>query len=178
MAYLLRKFSLSKWQKNLEKAPSNYDADAITGCTRTRGNTLSVWHSEITDFDAEEVRDLIVALAISMDEPATMDVLWLEEAWLNEHGLSVELKPANTKFARINDKHKDLIQLDHEKLGLVSQHIVSQAKDESKRLKLLKSQVIELVAEWTLKENTFELEQLKPRWQEPVSKKVATLQAS
>ncbi|ASF16513.1 hypothetical protein FJD32_000795 [Shewanella sp. LC6] len=172
MAYLLRKFSLSKWQNNLENNHENYEADAITGCTRTKGNTLSVWQSATTNFDDDEVKDLIVALAISMDEPATIDVLWLEENWLAESGLEIESKLANTKFSRINDRHKDLVNLDHSKLGIMAHHIVNQAKDTNKRKKFLKSEVIELVATWSMKEDTFHLEQLKPKWQEAVTEKI------
>jgi len=178
MAYLLRKFSLTKWQKNIEKSPCNYDADAITGCTRTRDNKLSVWHSVDKDFESDEVKDLIVALAISMDEPATMDVVFLEEDWLIKNDIKIKAESATTSFERVNGKHKDLVCLDHRKLGLVSQHIVEQATDEKHRKKLLKSQIITLVTTWIQKSDTFEVEHLKPRWQKQILKKLNSLKVN
>lgn len=77
MTYLLRKISHSKWECNKGRAPDNISADAITGCTRTSNNTLSVWVSDSIDFQDESVEKIIVALATTMSEPATIDLVWL-----------------------------------------------------------------------------------------------------
>lgn len=79
MTYLLRKINSNKWQPNVGKESARHSADAITGCTRTKSNTLSVWHSETKDFNEESVKNLIVGLAIAMPQPAKIDLLWLEE---------------------------------------------------------------------------------------------------
>ncbi|HXD92952.1 MAG TPA: hypothetical protein VNX01_07035, partial [Bacteroidia bacterium] len=79
MAFYVRKISRSKWEKGSQSDP---DADAITGCTRTSQNTLSLWLVE-NDFDVE-VDKAFLALACSMERADGFEVLLLEEQSVNE----------------------------------------------------------------------------------------------
>ncbi|MFH4534189.1 hypothetical protein WMQ26_12985 [Vibrio diabolicus] len=170
MAFLLRKISPNKWQPNLELKPENYSADAITGCTRTQSNTLSVWHSDTNDFDNESVEQLIVALAITMPQPAKIDVIWLEEETLAKNGLLIISTKAETEFEKINDLHKDIAELDHQKLSVVSEHIVKQFLNASNRKSVTRPTLIKLVSEWAEKKDTFDLNLLSEKWIEEVKK--------
>ncbi|EHH2454100.1 hypothetical protein [Vibrio parahaemolyticus] len=170
MAFLLRKISPNKWQPNLELNPENYTADAITGCNRTQQNTLSVWHSDTNDFTDESVEQIIVALAITMPQPAKIDVIWLEEEKLAEHGLLIISTKAETEFEKINDLHKDIAELDHQKLAIVSEHIVKQFLDSANRKSITKPALIKLVSEWAAKEDTFDLNLLSDKWIDGVNR--------
>lgn len=170
MSFLLRKIAANKWQPNLGRASNEHSADAITGCTRTSNNTLSVWHSDTKNFEDESVKDLIVALAISMPQPAKIDVLWLDENWLAEKGLSVIQTPGHSCFSSVNSLHKDIELLDHEKLGVVSEHIVSQFSNPENIHSIARPKLIKLVNDWMGKGNTFCYADLSEKWREEIAK--------
>ena len=172
MGLLLRKISPNKWKDNLDKSPSNFSADAITGCTRTTSNTLSVWSSNTHDFNDETVKELIVGLALSMPQPAKIDLIWLDENELKGNGLNIESTEANSIYISVNSRHKDIESLDHEKLGIVAKHIVEQFKVAENRYSISKNNLINLVIEWMNKESTFSLEDLNDKWLEEVRKKL------
>lgn len=170
MAFLLRKISPNKWQPNLELKPENYTADAITGCTRTQENTLSVWYSETNDFSDESVEQLIVGLAITMPQPAKIDVIWLDEKTLTENGLLIISTRAETEFDGVNDLHRDIAKLDHQKLAVVSEHIVKQFLNSDNRKGISRPNLIKLVSKWADKGETFDLSLLPEKWVNEVTK--------
>ncbi|MEL4407436.1 hypothetical protein [Shewanella algae] len=170
MAFLLRKISPNKWQPNLALEPKNYSADAITGCTRTQHNTLSVWHSDTNDFSNRSVEELVVALATTMQQPDKIDVIWLDENDLTQLGLNIDDNSATTKFESVNSRHKDIVELDHEKLALVSEHIVNQFKNSNNRKSYGRAELIKLISEWSDNPDTFALESLSDKWIAAVEK--------
>ncbi|EGQ9716318.1 hypothetical protein FWP28_18805 [Vibrio alginolyticus] len=170
MTYLLRKINPNKWQPNLGKVSARHSADAITGCTRTTSNTLSVWHSDTKDFNDESVQNLIVGLAITMPQPAKIDLLWLEEDSLVAKGLKVTHTDPGSDYVAINSLHKDIEELDHEGLGIVSEHIVNQFSDHQNYKQVPRPVLISMVSEWVLKSDTFNLEDLNDNWLDAVQK--------
>lgn len=172
MTYLLRKFNPFKWEPNRGLPSEQHSADAITGCTRTTDNTLSVWRSDTKDFSEEKVEKLIVALAVSMPQPAKIDVLWLEEDILLQVGLKVASTHVDSCYRNVISEHKDIQELDLQKLGLVSTHIVGQLADEKNLYSVGRPQLIDLVIKWLHKADTFELEDLSLKWQEVINKKL------
>lgn len=172
MGLLLRKISPNKWKENLGKNPSNYTADAITGCTRTSSNTLSVWHSHTGDFDDDTVKELIVGLAVSMPQPAKIDVIWLDEAELIARGLEIQSTEGNTIYIGVNSRHKDIENLDHEKLGIVGEHIVDRFENDDNRYSISKNNLVKLVIKWMEKNNTFSIDDMSEKWVEEINKKL------
>lgn len=170
MSYLLRKFSLSKWQKNVSKQPNQYTADAITGCTRTQKNTLSVWHSSTYDFDSQEFKDLAVALATTMDKPDAMDFIWLIEEHLAELGIEVRENPGLSPFESQNEKHRDLIDINHEKLAVVGEHIVGQMEEQTNYKKITRSELLELVNHYIETQQALSEDDLSEKWIEALQK--------
>lgn len=165
MTYLLRKISPNKWQPNIGRIPGNHTADAITGCTRTTMNTLSVWSSNTNNFEDDGVKNLVVGLAVEMEQPAKIDLLWLEEDWLVRQGLSIEFTKVPNIYLDIVSSHKDIQNLDREKLGIVGEHIVHQFSNATNRICITRPNLISLVTEWVQKQNTFELDDLNEKWQ-------------
>lgn len=167
MSYLLRKISIAKWEPNFTLQPENFTADAITGCTRTSGNTLSVWASDSINFSTEEVERIVVALATTMSAPDTVDLIWLNQDWLIKNGVEINYDAeGESKFNAVNSLHRDLIAIDHRQLAVVGQHIVEQYKTNSELhyKRYSRPQLIALVYKWLLKEGTFELEDLHEKW--------------
>lgn len=172
MSYLLRKISFAKWEPNLRLEPNNFSGDAITGCTRTSENTLSVWISDSKDFTAEAVEKLVVALATTMPSPDTVDLIWLDEAQLRAQGVEIAEKEGDSKFEAVNGMHRDLIAIDHRQLAVVGKHIVEQynANTDENYKRFSRAELISLVHKWMLKDNTFELDDLFEKWVKPISK--------
>ncbi|MFU0853502.1 hypothetical protein ACM26X_15515 [Kluyvera cryocrescens] len=167
MSYLLRKVSISKWQPNLNLEPQHYTADAITGCTRTSRNTLSVWHSETLDFASEDVEKLIVALATTMQTPDTIDLIWLEPEWLTEAGVNIEVTMGGSKFLDVNQEHRDLVGIDHSLLAKVGEHIVQQYnRDRTIYYKRIsRPSLIALMTKWVNERNAINIDELNDKWQ-------------
>lgn len=173
MSYLLRKISIAKWEPNLTLQPENFTADAITGCTRTSDNTLSVWASDTMDFSTEEVERIVVALATSMSAPDTVDLIWLDKNWLLDRGVEIDYESeGQSKFLSVNSLHRDLIAIDHQRLAIIGQHIVEQYNSNAQihYKRYSRPQLISLVKKWSLKDETFELDDLNEKWITPLQK--------
>lgn len=168
MTHLLRKVSFSKWEINKERTPNDYTADAITGCTRTQKNTLSVWEAESKSFETEEVADLIVAMATTMDRPDSIDLVWLDGNTLQAQGIEVFKTEGHSKFKSVNDKHRDLSNLNHAKLAIVGQHIVSKLNEEHSFKKISRQELLVLVNKALLTGVKISLEDLGEKWQNPI----------
>ncbi|EMR0415242.1 hypothetical protein [Klebsiella pneumoniae] len=167
MSYLLRKISISKWQPNLTLQPQHFTADAITGCTRTTKNTLSVWQSETLDFNSEDVEKLIVALATTMQTPDAIDLIWLEPDWLEKEGVKIIKTHGDSKFNQVNHMHRDLSGIDHSLLAKVGQHIVQQYNKDKKIYykRIGRPALIALMVKWVKQRQAVNIEDLNEKWQ-------------
>jgi hypothetical protein len=170
MTYYLRKVSFSKWEPNKGKIASDYSADAITGCTRTSGNTLSVWSSEKMDFDSPECKNLIVAMASTMTRPDLIDLVWFENSWLNENEIKIDKTPGQSKCSLVNPHHRDIIELTHANLALVGEHIIDRMQTENAFKRISKKKLIALVANKITCEKLVSIEDLSEKWQKEIEK--------
>jgi hypothetical protein len=77
MPTYIRKISRAKWQKGYEEGsiPSDANADAITGCTRTSDNTLSLWKVD----NEGQIDEAILALSTSFQRLDGIDVLLIDD---------------------------------------------------------------------------------------------------
>ncbi|WP_281558441.1 hypothetical protein [Thalassomonas sp. RHCl1] len=167
MTLLLRKFSKTKWQDNIDKPLTNYHADAITGCTRTAGNTLSVWVVNNNDFGSEDIKKLIAAVALTMNQPATVDFILLDEKKLKSKDINLSKTPGDTPFESINHLHKDIVDIDYNKLGIVSEHIVAQMAVEANTKRITRAKLVSIVKEYLGK--NYSLAQLSEKWQKALN---------
>ncbi|HIF9239469.1 TPA: hypothetical protein ACX6RC_001989 [Photobacterium damselae] len=171
MAYLLRKFTKKKWEDNSKKENVNeFSADSVTGCIRTKCNTLSVWSTSSLDHCCEENTDLVVALALGMDSPATIDLIFLNEEHLSSC-IKIEETDGHTIYNKVVKKHKDLSDLTYESLAFVSEHIVNQIADKSNFFRFTRPKLINLVIEKLKEDETLRFEELSERWQQEILKK-------
>lgn len=145
MAYLIRKVSLGKWESCVGKSLGKYNADAITGCTRTSRNTLSVWRTDNPDLKSKENILLITAIATIQQNLDILDLVILDEESLLEAGVLIENTLGESRIAEMNDYHRDLHQLDYEKLGIVSEKIVSAVNSDGTWRRISISEVQDLI---------------------------------
>lgn len=124
MSLLVRKIALNKWMKTDILNGALPSADAITGCTRTRDNTLSVWSIETEN----ELEDAILAIASNVDHLDKIDIVLLDRGSVERRGLPITAVPGDTPYKRFIQKHFDLYELDYGTLGTVSQEIVKSIK--------------------------------------------------
>lgn len=182
---LLRSFMRNKWEENRGKSLEDYLADPITKCTKTTGNTLSVWAgAEELDFSEDDVfkfpietKELIVAFAASMERPDSIDLIWLDEKSLVERNIELSSTPGDTKFLKMVDSHRDIDKLTFSKLGIVSEHLVSQLDDDNNYCRVTKNDLLGLVVEASRLNSDFKLESLKPDWAKHVDKYLANEEA-
>lgn len=123
MAYYVRKIARSKWQANpLDKDSPNAErviqkvaADAITNCTKTTGNKLSLWKVE----EINNTIDDIVPLIIGFERPDTCDVVYISEEELENEGIKLEQSSidANTPIEEFKKLHYNALVNDYEGLG-------------------------------------------------------------
>ncbi|HBE2401739.1 TPA: hypothetical protein KL340_004969, partial [Escherichia coli] len=69
---------------------------------------MSVWVSDSIDFQDESVEKIIVALATTMSEPATIDLVWLDSQWFEDKGIDISRTEGNTLYKSVNHLHRDL----------------------------------------------------------------------
>jgi len=171
VSYLLRKITRKKWDPNMETTSDLYTADAITGCTRTASNTLSVWYSKEANFDGESSRLLITALASSMDRPDAIDLLWLEELQLKEKGIIVEESEGSSKCKAANNLHKDLVNLKHKDLAVVGEHIVHQLRNPVNHKRISRASLLSIMLNAVLAKRV-DFYDLSDKWQEKLFEKM------
>ncbi|MGL6263201.1 hypothetical protein ACSZMC_04565 [Aeromonas jandaei] len=145
MAFLIRKINYNKWLgcKSLNK--EKYHADAITACTRTSGNTLSVWRSEIGGLSVDANRDVITAIATIMNRLDIIDLVILKEEDFIDNGIELEEIAGDSKIENLNDLHRDLANIDYEKLGFVAEKIVEAINTEGNFLRMSKEDVVKVL---------------------------------
>ena len=159
MSMLVRMFEKQKWSYS-EKSFENHDvipADTITSDLRTKSNTLSFWLIESID----ELESIVLAIATSRNQLTRLDVLILDIDTFEENQLKIINSP-DTGFSpviELNDKHFDLIELNYNKLGILSKIIIEFVENEEKSKRFNKQDITKIVYKGFL-EKKFHLEEL------------------
>ena len=147
MSKIVRKVTKAKWNNQLSddtELNSIISADAITGCLKTKSNTLSIWK-------VEKENDAILALASMNDSIVPIDYIVIEEKFFEENNILVKnIIAESNPVKELQDKHYDIQNLDYDSLGKISKeiasNIVSNKKEYIKRCKALKVKEILLEA--------------------------------
>jgi len=126
MSPLLRKISRAKWEKGTPSEAAAVCADAITGCSRTSRDTLSLWYSS----DAEETKMALLAIFGSLQTIDAIDIIVIDEAAVAERGLAVVATEGKSAGERLSVLHRDLVDLNYRKLGLVAEIILGEVRSK------------------------------------------------
>lgn len=145
MAFLIRKINYNKWLscKSLQK--SEYHADAITVCTKTSDNTLSVWRVEDGALSSEVNKPVITAIATIMNKLDPLDLVLLEEDAFLHNGIKITESKGESKLDEINGMHRDLSEIDYDKLGFVAEKIVEALDIKGRYVRVMKDEVATLL---------------------------------
>lgn len=141
MGILVRMIEKQKWEKvNLmELGYNKTPADTITSDLKTSSNTLSLWL-------IDSINDLVkgvLALAVVRNKITRLDVMIFEEHELVQNGLLFKCTPENghCPVEEFNRNHFDIINMDYEKLGKLSDLIIANLSNEKKCLRFDKAQI-------------------------------------
>lgn len=158
MTIYVRKISKAKWPSEEEILAKEFDAeiipsvraDALTSCLKTSQNTLSVWAVEnSTD---EEIEKAILALITNakLERLNRIQVVYFSKEEVLSLGLPLEASDGDTVIESLSKLHNDLVDLNYEKLGKVSQLIISSLRLESVKTyneKKLKTMLLKAIQE-------------------------------
>ena len=124
MSLLIRKIEKAKWLQNDIINGQIPSADAITNCTKTSRNTLSTWEID----SVSNINNAVIALLCGQEHLDTIDIVYFEPEKISERGISIEATEGRTSFAIMKEKHRNLSQLDYEKLGTIAEIIIEEIK--------------------------------------------------
>jgi hypothetical protein len=124
MPLLVRKIEKAKWQQNDILNGEEVSADAITNCTRTTRNSLSLWFIQ----DESYLDDAVLALASQFQHLDSIDIVMLDESSLKVNGLNVKNSQMDLPVKRLNDSHYDVVELNYSSLGRFANFIVNEFK--------------------------------------------------
>jgi hypothetical protein len=145
MGLLVRMLEKQKWEKIdlVQMGHTKTPADTITTDLKTSSNTLSLWRIE----DDTEILKSVLALAVMRNKITRLDVMIFDETELIESGLEIQNTPENgdTPYEEFNQNHFDIIQMDYEKLGHLSELMIRKLKDDSKCIRYNKAKISEIL---------------------------------
>ncbi|MCH8823925.1 MAG: hypothetical protein IH984_10495 [Planctomycetes bacterium] len=156
MPLLVRKIDFAKWNQRKILDGESPSADAITRCTKTAGNTLSVWLIENED----ELNDAVLAIVTANDHLETIDILSIELDLLLNQGIILIEKLGLTLYTDFADRHRDISELNYDTLGKVA-HVIVESIRQKRRKRFSKKDLINLLTE-AVRLNKIEWAGLKP----------------
>ena len=118
---LVRKIEKAKWMQNDILNGEEVSADAITNCTRTIKNTLSLWFIQ----DESNLDDAVLALVSQAQHLESIDIVMLDESSLKANGLYIENSQSDLPVKRLNGSHYDVVELNYSTLGIFANFIVN-----------------------------------------------------
>ncbi len=140
--------SLARWDgtTHVQRHDATTAGDVISDL-RTRNNTLSVWCAD----SEEDIKDAIVAMSLSRTNLSKMVALLIDEADLNAMQIFLSNQfmgdaPGATELIR--KKHRDLIEIDYKRLGVLSEHMMKIVHNKEKRVELTKPNLRELLEQY------------------------------
>lgn len=141
--FLARMITRHKWQPKDGLAPDEIPADAITADLRTANNTLSFW--QCGQATGPEVSDAVLAIAAGRDRIQKLDIVWILTDEMKSDGQRILLKRGRTPVAGLSERHVDVCDLDHRRLGRIGDRVVAAISQEHwKRFR--RRQIVDLLA--------------------------------
>ena len=151
--------SLSRWDGNtFVNRPDATTAGDVISDLRTQNNTLSVWRAD----SDEDINDALVALSLNRTDVQKVIALLLDENDLAAMQIDYSDKlPGKAPGAidSIKKKHRDLLEIDYKRLGILSDYMMSIVHDKEKRVELSKPSVKNLLEEYR-KNGMIEVEEM------------------
>jgi hypothetical protein len=171
MPKLIRKITRAKWQistlnTDLPHSSDGVRAEAINACIKTEKDTLSVWYAE----DDVSLKNSLTALFCTMDKPDRIDVITFDTKQIKGK-IPIAVTDGKTHATGFKSLHRDLIELNLNRLIVITETILSALKTEKEFTRYNRTKVIDhVVAE--IKEGNVQLSELPEKWHSPISQKL------
>lgn len=140
--------SLARWDGTTKvNRPDATTAGDVISDLRTQNNTLSVWCANTQ----EDINDAIVALSLNRNDISKICALLLDEDELAS--IQIELSDAQLGKApgavdSIKKKHRDLIEIDYKRLGVLSDYMLNVSQNDEKIVRVTKPKLMELLEQY------------------------------
>ena len=154
MALLLRQIRKSKWYKTKEVnwlRTGELQADALGDIT-TSSNSLSLW--EITD-DHTNLEAVVTALAAGRIAASNFDFALFTKTSIAENDIKITEAVGKTVDERVNEFHRELIELSTGKLLALAKII----QENAKRERFMEPKILTLISD-AIKDGRFNLDVL------------------
>lgn len=136
--------SVSRWDGStrVTRDDATTAGDVISDL-RTTQNTLSVWNAETND----AVDDAVVAIALGRTSISKVVALQLDEAELNRMEIYLKDEPgkANGAIDAIKNNHRNMLEIDYKRLGLLSNYMLDLCRKGEFRIQKSESEVAHLI---------------------------------
>lgn len=143
---IIRKIdAITKWNnpKTVNRPDPTVPGDTLSEL-KTRENKLSVWLANTQ----EDIEDAVVALSLSRDDTGRLCFVMLDESKLTDMEIAVlddEDGDAQGACEEILKKHRNLVELDHKRLGLLADYMIKQASNTNNRKTFTEPQVKDIL---------------------------------
>jgi len=140
--------TLARWDARtvVNREDATTAGDVISDL-RTQSNTLSVWRAD----SPEDINDAIVAMSLNRTDISKMIALLLDEEDLSamkiEFSATIPGK-APGAVASIKNKHRDLLEIDYKRLGVLSDYMMKVVHDKDKRVEITKPNLKKLLIQY------------------------------
>ncbi len=132
---------MCKWDHDCIKQRKLYHGDAISDL-KCSNNTLSVWKAN----DSKEIEEAVLALALGRESIQKMAVVILDEKnILDRYKVTIKETPGNVPIKRLQNRHRDLSDVDYWSLGFIAEHIGDQLNNSANYKVYTKKQVEKLI---------------------------------
>ena len=142
MEYFARKISIAKWKQESSANPDDIRADAITGCLRTKEDTLSFW---LCTQDRTDVAEVALALASKMEQAETIHIVLVCRNDLDTDGLEIRITAPDIPVADLKERHRDLVNLNMIKLCCVARNVAKRVRQDNAHYLFSKTTVLDIL---------------------------------
>lgn len=153
--------AITKWNnpKSVNRPDPTVPGDTLSEL-KTKENKLSVWLANTE----EDIEDAVAALSLSRDDTDRLCFLVLDEDKLSSFDIAVlddQKGDAQGASEEILNKHRNLVELDHKRLGLLAEYMIQQAGDTNNRKTFTETKVKQILNKY--KGTKIEVKNVKER---------------
>jgi hypothetical protein len=148
MDYLAQKFERPKWVVKEYLYPDKISACAVTYCLRAPDDCLSFWSCEL--YQAQTIDDVILALASTMQELETIDIVLfrMDELASDRIEFAQQTDP-RCPVADLSNRHFNALKLDLDKLASIAKRLAAKSRNNEDEhcIRFTRSRVKEIVTD-------------------------------
>lgn len=167
MGFFARMIERQKWERLKTVGHTKTPADTLQSELKTDSNNLSLWLAE----SSGELSNAVLALAVARNKITRLDVLILDQQEYEQKGFTTVNSQENglSAYTDFNEFHYDLVAIDYEKLGVLSQMIIDNTDNPEICKRYGKGDIEDILYQGLL-DRKFNIEELNDNLKEKVIK--------